>query len=172
MPVQAGPTRGMPTLRYEGPRVVTNNTPFQFKIVSDKLFHGQPGCTEKIKLTLRYLPVKYGVLTSGNLEGTFDPSGGDKSIWTWSLTCDTSMAPTKPQTEEALAAGRTSMHLPDKLEFEYLATETIPKSLVLGRPPTSEEQARSEDVVAEYPKTFTVDVQLACDFSLTGMMGL
>jgi hypothetical protein len=156
--------KGQATLHYDGPSIIHHDGRYQIKISSDKLFHGEEGCTEK--LTLLSAKTRHSVnlrkfIKTGSVDARFVHSGSDKSIFVLDLTF---------ATREIFAGDHrrriregTTMVLPMRLEFGHEATERIHRAVTPGRSPSPCEKALLEEKVFEYKASLLVDVQVSSD---------
>lgn len=156
--------KGQATLHYNGPDIINHDGRYQIMITSDKLFHGEEGCTEKLTLlsarTTHYVNLRKFVKI-GSLEARFVHSGGDTSVWVLDLTFAAREAFAGRQRGQINQGARLEAAM--QLEFIHEATESIHRAVTPGRSPSPCEKALLEEKVFEYKASLLVDVLVSSD---------
>lgn len=163
-PLQRQP-KGQPTLTYEGPDTVYGRGGTQrIKLRSDRLFHGQDGCSETCQMISASSSGRnLGLATfisNGSLTGTFDSSGGDVSLWVFDLTFVTNSVPTVQDRKSARAAGQSTITKDVRLEFRHTCVEHIPRALTPDREASPCEQALVEEKTFTYEASNFIDITI------------
>lgn len=163
--------KGKPAFKYEGPSTIapagglysSRSGPQLFKLRSDKLFHGQDGCYETCTLVSageNGRSIQFSsFIRQGSLEGVFDPSGGDLSLWAFELDFMTSQAFTMDERNPYPATGESKLSKIVRLGFYHECVEFIPEAPPHGRELSPCEAALVEEKRFKYQVSTFVDVE-------------